>query len=252
MKIRTGMHLANDPNSKPDRVTRMASRLEAAVTRITGRPFGFVVEQEGNEVRLKVVWGGVRMHLRQLPDGLRSIIGWLASCVAKADLALPKSEDPLDVALILVLDEPETHLHPAWQRQVLPALMALLPNAQIFVATHSPFVVSSVNCGWIYIFKADADGSVKIAPPTPCSKGDSYIDAVEDTLGLKEWYDPETEGMLERFRELRETAIKTGATTDVDSMRSLAAAIAGRSQTLEAMMGRELAQFSSRAKVNGQ
>ncbi|MBK7937436.1 MAG: ATP-binding protein [Lewinellaceae bacterium] len=39
---------------------------------------------------------------------------------------------------ILFLDEIEVHLHPAWQRKILPAVQKLFPNAQIFISTHSP------------------------------------------------------------------------------------------------------------------
>jgi predicted ATP-binding protein involved in virulence len=52
--------------------------------------------------------------------------------------------------LILLLDEVDIHLHPKWQRLILPAVQKLLPNAQIFASTHSPFVVGSVKDAWIY------------------------------------------------------------------------------------------------------
>lgn len=48
---------------------------------------------------------------------------------------------PVDIALI---DEPEQHLHPAWQRAFLGAMRALSPSTQFIVATHSPQVLDSV------------------------------------------------------------------------------------------------------------
>lgn len=41
---------------------------------------------------------------------------------------------------IFMADEPELSLHISWQRKIIPAIMALNPNAQIIVATHSPEV----------------------------------------------------------------------------------------------------------------
>ncbi|MFH1469403.1 MAG: AAA family ATPase [Pseudomonadota bacterium] len=41
---------------------------------------------------------------------------------------------------ILLLDEPELHLHPEWQAGLLPALRALAPEAQIIVSTHSDLI----------------------------------------------------------------------------------------------------------------
>lgn len=38
---------------------------------------------------------------------------------------------------LLLIDEPELHLHPGWQSLLLPSLRKVLPNSQIIVATHS-------------------------------------------------------------------------------------------------------------------
>ena len=41
-------------------------------------------------------------------------------------------------SFIFLADEPELSLHIAWQREILPAVKKINPNAQIIVATHSP------------------------------------------------------------------------------------------------------------------
>lgn len=41
---------------------------------------------------------------------------------------------------LLVIDEPELHLHPQWQATMLPALRELAPQAQLIVASHSDAV----------------------------------------------------------------------------------------------------------------
>ncbi len=52
--------------------------------------------------------------------------------------------------VVLIIDEPELHQHPAWQRAFLPAVLqavsGLAPNAgvQVFTATHSPLVLASL------------------------------------------------------------------------------------------------------------
>jgi putative AbiEii toxin of type IV toxin-antitoxin system len=52
--------------------------------------------------------------------------------------------------LVVLVDEMEAHLHPRWQREVLPALMSIgeklepqLREVQFLVATHSPLVAAS-------------------------------------------------------------------------------------------------------------
>jgi len=45
---------------------------------------------------------------------------------------------------ILLIDEPELHLHPAWHRVILKAIRSLLSDTQIICATHSPHVLSEL------------------------------------------------------------------------------------------------------------
>lgn len=55
-----------------------------------------------------------------------------------------------DLPGIVLIDEIELHLHIAWQKKVLPFLIKVFPNIQFIVATHSPFVVSSIESAMIY------------------------------------------------------------------------------------------------------
>jgi predicted ATP-binding protein involved in virulence len=43
----------------------------------------------------------------------------------------------------VTIDEPENHLHPSMQRELLPNLFKAFPRVQFIVATHSPFVATS-------------------------------------------------------------------------------------------------------------
>lgn len=49
-------------------------------------------------------------------------------------------------SLVLLIDEVEGHLHPKWQRTVLPSLLRALggEDLQILATTHSPMVLASV------------------------------------------------------------------------------------------------------------
>lgn len=44
---------------------------------------------------------------------------------------------------VVTIDEPESHLHPSMQRELLPNLRKAFPSAQFIIATHSPFIVTS-------------------------------------------------------------------------------------------------------------
>jgi hypothetical protein len=249
--VNAGISAVSDPDSPgEDKYRRISQRVEQTISSITERKFSFFVDNH-QKISLGVFWGGQKMTLEQLPDGLRSIIGWLVLCVAKLEGLFPNENNPLDLPAIILLDEPEGHLHPAWQRKILPAAQKLLPNAQFFVATHSPFVISSVSQGWIHVFKANAEGVVTLEKPRKCELGDTWLDAVEDALGLRgaQWYDPETEKMLLDFRTVLDLAKTTFSEQDIENMRLQANVIANRSDSLRDMMARELNQFDRQLKT---
>lgn len=84
------------------------------------------------------------------PAGLRRILG-LAYLVVwawrehKATAALKKR--PPSSSLVLIIDEVENHLHPKWQRTILPSLLRALNTEvqlQVIATTHSPLVLASV------------------------------------------------------------------------------------------------------------
>ena len=231
------------PGGKMSRSVRMVTRLEETISTITGRAFSLTVTHNP-KVSLKVIWGNeTPLLMAQVPDGLRAILGWLAAAVARLNAEFPDHSDPLSLPVIILIDEPEAHLHPQWQRHVLPAMQRLLPNAQIIAVTHSAFVISSVNEGWIHILRNDENGKIRIEEPVPCGKGDSHLDVVEDILGVTQWYDPETEAELARFRDLRD-AVLTGKSDSQQELSSLASSIASRSEGLSNIMGREMAKVT--------
>jgi predicted ATP-binding protein involved in virulence len=119
----------------------------------------FVVKKHGHE-----------LSAAQLSDGERSLLvmgGLIARTLALLDGTA--SEDPLEREALVLIDEMELHLHPAWQREVIPALTRALPNCQFVVTTHSPQVLSSVPKQSVVIL----DDFHVASPPTPTKGRDS-------------------------------------------------------------------------------
>ena len=203
---------------------------------------------------LRVHWNDEALKINHLPDGLRGLLGWVVDaalmhsqwCAAMEvepgrERELPA--DPFAMPVKFFLDEPETHLHPAWQRKVLPAFQRLFPAAQIFVATHSPHIICSLNCGWIHRLFLGDDGKVRVEPPQPASSGDSYVTVLAEIMGVGDWYDPETEALLKEFRELRNLGL-AGDLAALASARTKGMSIANRSQELANIMHVELARLT--------
>ena len=61
-----------------------------------------------------------------------------------------QARKPPERNMVVLIDEMEAHLHPKWQRTILPALLDVIRilsenlRAQIIVSTHSPLVLASV------------------------------------------------------------------------------------------------------------
>jgi RNAse (barnase) inhibitor barstar len=61
---------------------------------------------------------------------------------------------------MVVIDEPENHLHAGMQRTLLPNLLLAFPAAQFVIATHSPLVVGSVRDSHVYALRFGDDHRV--------------------------------------------------------------------------------------------
>ena len=59
----------------------------------------------------------------------------------------------VDGKSVVVIDEPENHLHPSLQREFLTRLVEGFPDVQFIVATHSPFIVCSVRDSFVYALR---------------------------------------------------------------------------------------------------
>ena len=83
--------------------------------------------------------------LNQLSDGEKNLLVMVADIARRLAIANP---DPTKNALegegIILIDEIELHLHPQWQRDIIPRLTSTFPNCQFIVTTHSPQVLSNV------------------------------------------------------------------------------------------------------------
>ncbi|MBZ9795572.1 AAA family ATPase [Mesorhizobium sp. ES1-4] len=74
---------------------------------------------------------------------------------------------------VAVIDEPENHLHPSMQRTIIGSLLEAFPTSQMIVATHSPFVVSSVRDSNVYVLRYLNDDAPGVASSVVSQKLDN-------------------------------------------------------------------------------
>ena len=235
-----------DGDSKAAQIYDQAlDRITALIRDICDLELEFRLERSPLAVTVRL--NGDTLHFDSLPDGLKSIISWVADLSLRLE-AIPWQEqrDVFSQPIILLLDEVDIHLHPKWQRRILPAIQTLLPNAQIFVSTHSPFVVGSVEDAWVYRLPEPGSG-VKIIEGVQSGAGKSYRLILNEIFGIDEEFDVETEELFDEFYRLRELFLKDQQAPQ--ALLETAEKLAARSEETALIVARELRQI---ARVTGQ
>ena len=95
--------------------------------------------------RLIVDVGGkepLRLPPHLLSQGYQSTFAWIADLLGHAFLDEDGQVDPKTLEGIVLLDEIDLHLHPTWQRRLVPILRQVFPRLQFIVTTHSPLVLT--------------------------------------------------------------------------------------------------------------
>ncbi len=230
---------AND-NAAAMRYQLAIQRIEKAIEEIVGFSVEFVFNYEPLAVHIKADNRVLEFDL--LPDGLKSIISWIADLLMRLDrLRWVDDLDVLDRNFILFLDEIEIHLHPAWQRKILPVIQKLFKNAQIFIATHSPFVVGSVTDAWVYRFDVK-DGISTLVNVEESMAGSSYTTVIDEIFGIDEYFDVETEREFTEFDRLKQELLR-GNQAVTQEFIALAQRLAAKSTETQDIVGREIRQI---------
>ncbi len=104
---------------------------------------------------------------------------------------------------ILLIDEIENHLHPTWQRRVIPALLEHFPGLQIFATTHSPFVVAGLKAGQVHLLNRDENGVVTASTNTEDVIGWTMDEILRTMMGVDDPTDDTTAAAASELRQLR-------------------------------------------------
>lgn len=101
--------------------------------RVEDRPTRFMIEKGGNEI-----------NFERLSDGEKCYITLVLDIARRLSLQNNEDNSVLDGEQIVLIDELDLHLHPAWQLMVISNMEQKFPNCQFFVTSHSPLVLSSL------------------------------------------------------------------------------------------------------------
>ncbi|MCT6815218.1 MAG: AAA family ATPase [Lysinibacillus fusiformis] len=88
---------------------------------------------------------------------------------------------------ILLIDEPETHLHPKWIKNYLPTLNEIVGDkkAHAIIATHSPLIVSDTINDSIILLKKEED-KIKYEYVNTATLGGDYNEVLENIFRVED------------------------------------------------------------------
>ena len=248
LSLHTRRALAKERGQSTEAYEYALGGFQKALELVCGMNVGIDVDIEpALQLRLHIYGGS--FNFSQLPDGVRNTVGWLADFMMRQDMMqwdpVLKGKRPG----ILLLDEVDAHLHPSWQRKLLPAMRAALPHVQIIVTSHSPFVISSCRGARVHVLDLK-DGQAYLARSEDVPFGESVTATLREIFGVSSRFDVDTEKKLEEWNELsRQEAVGPLSRADTRRLEKLTAELGGRSEELRSIVGvRQLPGRNSKAK----
>jgi predicted ATP-binding protein involved in virulence len=159
-----------------------------------------IIKKSGREIALEL-----------LSDGEKSLLAMISHLSRRLAEKHDFFGNKLDDSSIVLIDEIELHLHPEWQRMIIPRLTKTFPNCQFIVTTHSPQVLSHVDPECIHILDYDGDNVVVKRPESSYGLDSNRI--LEDILGVSKRPQEIQDRMLELFRTINNN--------DLDSAKAI-------------------------------
>lgn len=150
-KVERGDLNYEDPALQAVRIAIFEMLPELSALRIMRRP-----------LRMCAMKNGKNINVAQLSDGEKCILAMLGDLARRLALANPGSEHPLLGGGIVLIDEIELHMHPAWQRKIISTLQKIFPYIQFIITTHSPQVLGELPPEFKLLrLEPDANGAIQ-------------------------------------------------------------------------------------------
>lgn len=173
---------------------------------VQGFPMEFldIVDDEttgGMFLRMKTPLGTV--PLDTLSQGTQSLVHSLSRCILGYAEFYDFPSDLQDKPGILIIDEIDAHLHPSWQRRVIPTITNHFPNLQIFCSTHSPLMLAGLQEGQVHLLRLDERGEIAVSRNESDIIGWTADEILRNFLDVPNPTDIMTAGHITRLQELR-------------------------------------------------
>lgn len=141
----------------------------------------FEYKIKSDEIEIQYKKGEIveKLPMRLLSDGLKITISMVADIAYRMAVLNPQLLDNIleETPGIVLIDEVDMHLHPAWQKRIVEDLHYIFPKIQFIITTHSPSVLANVKHEHILLLE---DGGV--VQPSNTTYGRDVTDILREMM----------------------------------------------------------------------
>ena len=154
------------------------------------------------------------ISLSRMSDGYKGTLSLIADIAYRIAVLNPQlgTNGLQETSGVVLIDEVDLHLHPAWQHRILSDLCDIFPKIQFVVTTHAPAVISSVRSENLVILKND-----EVIDPFSEIYGNDANSILKEIMGVAE-RNPTIAAKFEQFNRLLNDGLLDEAETVLDEI----------------------------------
>lgn len=125
------------------------------------------------------------LPLSWLSSGIRSMVALTADLAQRCAMINPHlgADAAAKTPGVVLIDEVDLHLHPAWQQRVVELLQIAFAETQFVLSTHSPQVLSTVHKDSVRVVHHD-DSESRLGVPTLQTRGVESADILAKVMSV--------------------------------------------------------------------
>lgn len=147
-----------------------------------------------------------RLPVTWLSDGVRTMLALVTDLAHRCVRLNPHlgADAAAKTPGVVLIDEVDLHLHPAWQQTVIASLREAFPAVQLIVTTHSPQVLSTVEARCIRLIELGEGAQGIVTTPGQQTRGVASGDVLAAVLGVDPIPDVPEWAKLRRYHAMIE------------------------------------------------
>lgn len=157
-----------------------------------------------------------KVPLAAVSQGTQSMMGWVGLLLLRLYEVYGDTDRPMEQPALVLIDEIDAHMHPAWQQTIVHHLSELFPKVQFVATTHSPLIVGGLDVRQVVRLARDPNrrvGRLPIEEDMTMGRADQVL--TSSLFGLPSTLDKTTQ---EKISKIQVLAIKQGRTAEEDKM----------------------------------